>query len=307
MSLKLNDKKGMIFALLGFSFFSIGDVFIKFLADDEFTAVEIAFFLNLFYLPFLIILSPVIGGIKATLRTENLWLHVLRALLGVVVFIINITAFKILGLSITYALIFAAPFFATIISHFFMPDTVHKHRWIAVLMGFVGILIVLRPGVESFHPIAYLALLSALIIAITNILARKIGEHEPLMAFSLFHTIIGLQVFGVLNFWDGQANLPQTNDWLYFFAIAVCHMIGMLMTSRAFSITDTSFVAPFHYVQLLWGTGFGILIFSNVPDIWTGLGAMIIVFSGIYMIYRERIRNQHITTGVTTHGTIDKD
>ena len=84
-------------------------------------------------------------------------------------------------------------------------------------------------------------------------------------------------------------------------------MGGSLLTSKAFSMADTVIVAPFHYVQLLWGTGFGILIFSNVPDYWTGLGALVIVSSGIYLIYREHVRNVELTTATTAHGAIDQD
>ncbi len=301
------EKKGMLLSLGGFSLFAIGDLFIKFLADDGFKAVEIAFFLNMFYLPFLMLLSPVIGGIKATLRTNNLWLHVLRSLFGIVIFIINVTAFQKLGLSLAYTLIFAAPFFSTILAYFFLKDVIHKHRWTAILLGFIGVMVVLRPGVTVLDPIAYAVLFGAFLIAVNNLLVRKIGEDEPLMAFSLFGCIIGLQVFGVLNFWDGESNIPIGTDWIYFFIIACFHICGSLMTSRAFAIADTSVVAPFHYVQLLWGTGFGIVIFSTVPDVWTGMGALIIVFSGIYMIYREHVMNQNITTGITSHGALDQD
>lgn len=307
MSLVSKDKQAMLFSLTGFSLFAIGDLFIKFLADDGFKPVEIAFFLNMFYLPFLLLLSPIIGGIKATLRTEKLWLHVVRALLSVATFIINVTAFQKLGLSLTYTLMFVAPFFAALISAVVLKQKIHAHRWAAIIMGFIGVVIVLRPGFQSMEPAAYAVLGGALLIAFNHLLARKIGEDEPLMAFSLFGCIVSLQVFGVLNFWDGAANIPQPHDWLYFFIIALFHMAGILLTSRAFSSADTVIVAPFHYVQLLWGTGFGILIFSNVPDIWTGLGALVIVFSGIYLIYREHVRNIHLTTGTTAHGAIDQD
>lgn len=307
MALDLKDKKGMLYALGGFSLFSIGDVFIKFLADDGFRPEEIAFFLNLFYLPFLLLLSPIIGGIKATLRTEKLWLHVIRALLGVATFIINVNAFQKLGLSLTYTLMFIAPFIAAILSIYIFKIQVHWHRWLAIGMGFLGVLVVLRPGMIPMEPAAIAVLFGAVLIALNNVLARKIGEDEPLMAFSLFGCIISLQVFAVLNFWDGTANIPQHKDWLYFLIIASFHMGAILLTSKAFSTTDTAIVAPFHYVQLLWGTMFGILLFSTVPDIWTGLGALIIVASGIYLIYREHVRHQGMTTGVTSHGGFEQD
>ncbi len=307
MSLNIKDKKGMLYALLGFSLFAIGDLFIKLLSDEGFKPVELAFFLNMFYLPFLIVLSPIIGGIKATLRTEKLWLHVFRALLGVCIFIINVNAFHKLGLSVTYTLIFAAPFFSTIMAYFFLKEQIHKHRWIAIIMGFAGVMVVLQPWTETLNIVALSVLFGAVLIAIANLLVRKIGEDEPLMAFSLFGCIISLQVFGVMNFWDGEANIPSGISWVYFFIIALFHTAGGLLTARAFSMADTAVVAPFHYVQLLWGTGFGILIFSSVPDIWTGLGALIIVFSGIYMIYRESVKNQHISPTITSHGGFEQD
>lgn len=301
------EKQGMFLSLLGFSLFAIGDVFIKFLADDGFKPAEIAFFLNLFYLPFLLLLSPVIGGIKATLRTEKLWLHILRALLGVAIFIINVNAFQKLGLSLSYTLMFVAPFFAAFMSAIFLKNKIHLHRWTAIILGFTGVLIVLRPGVVPMEPAAIAVIFGALLIAVNHLLVRQIGEDEPLMAFSLFGCIIAVQVFAVLNFWDGEAKIPEGRDWLYFTIIATFHMGGILATSRAFSIADTAIVAPFHYVQLLWGTLFGILIFSTVPDIWTGLGALVIVFSGVYLIYREHVKNVELTTGMTAHGAIDQD
>lgn len=302
-----NEKKGMLFSLAGFSLFAIGDLFIKFLADDGYKAVEIAFFLNFFYLPYLILLSPILGGIRATLRTEKLWLHVARALLGVAIFIINVNAFQKLGLSLSYTLMFVAPFFAAFISAIFLKNKIHFHRWAAIIMGFTGVLIVLRPGVMPMEFAAYAVLFGAFLIALNHLLARQIGEDEPLMAFSLFNCIIAIQVFGVLNFWDGEMRIPDHHGWLLFFIISLFHMAGGLLTSRAFSIADTAIVAPFHYVQLLWGTLFGVLIFSTVPDIWTGLGALVIVFSGVYLIYREHIKNVELTTGMTAHGAIDQD
>ncbi|NQZ14487.1 MAG: DMT family transporter [Alphaproteobacteria bacterium] len=307
MSLVSKDKQAMLFSLIGFSLFAVGDLFIKFLADDGYQPVEIAFFLNFFYLPYLLLLSPILGGIKATLRTEKLWLHVLRGILGVGIFIINVNAFQKLGLSLSYTLMFVAPFFAAFMSAVFLKQTIHVHRWIAIVMGFTGVLIVLRPGLEPLEPAAYAVLFGAFLIATNHLLARRIGEDEPLMAFSLFNCIIAIQVFGVLNFWDSEMKIPDQEGWMLFFIISIFHMGGSLLTSKAFSMADTVIVAPFHYVQLLWGTGFGILIFSNVPDYWTGLGALVIVSSGIYLIYREHVRNVELTTATTAHGAIDQD
>jgi drug/metabolite transporter (DMT)-like permease len=307
LSLQEKDKKGILFALLGFSLFSIGDLVIKFLADDGFDPPEIAFFLQLFFLPLLLMLSPWIGGIKAALRTDKLWLHVIRALCGVVIFFMMINGFRQLGLALSYTLIFVGPFFATLLSILFLKDRVGAYRWLSMLGGFIGILVVLRPGLEQPDPAALGILLAALLFAVATIIARKIGEDEPLLAFSLFGSIISLQVYGVATFWDGEAMIPKGIQWAQFAMIAIVHVGGSLLTSRAFSMTETALVAPFHYVQLLWGTLFGIVIFSTVPDFWTALGASFVVMSGLFLIYREHVRNRELTAGVTAHGGFDQD
>ena len=307
LSIGKKDRRGITFALVGFSLFSIGDLVIKLLADSGFEPTEIAFFLQLFFLPMLILISPWIGGMKAALRTDNFWLHVLRALCGVLTFYMMISGFKHLGLAMSYTLIFVGPFFATLLSALFLKEKVGKFRWFSLAGGFAGILIVLRPSSEQLDPAALGILLAALLFAVATIIARRIGENEPLLAFSLFGSVISMQIYGVLTFWDGQARIPTGIEWGLFALIGITHVGGALMTSRAFSMTETALVAPFHYVQLLWGTLFGIVIFSTVPDVWTAMGASIIVMSGLFLIYREHIRHRELTTGITAHGGFDQD
>jgi drug/metabolite transporter (DMT)-like permease len=285
----------------------VGDLVIKLLADDGFEAPEIAFFLQLFFLPLLLALSPWIGGIRAALRTNKLWLHVLRALCGVLIFYMMINGFKQLGLALSYTLIFVGPFFAALLSIVFLKERVGIYRWLSMAGGFLGILVVLRPGIEQLHPAALGILLAALLFAVATNIARKIGEDEPLLAFSLFSSVISLQAYAVLTFWDGEAMIPRGGQWGLFALIAVFHVGGSLMTARAFSMADTALVAPFHYVQLLWGTLFGVVIFSTVPDVWTALGASLIVMSGLFLIYREHVRHRDITAVVTVHGGFDPE
>jgi drug/metabolite transporter (DMT)-like permease len=307
LSLHEKDRKGIVFALIGFSLFSAGDLLIKFLAESGFAPQEIAFYLQLFFLPLLLLLSPWIGGIKAALRTDNLWLHFLRALCGVLVFFAMISGFKRLGLALSYTLIFVGPFFAALLSVFFLKEKVGKYRWLSMAGGFLGVLVVLRPGFERLDPAAIGILLAAILFAVATNIARRIGEDEPLLAFSLFGSIVSLQVYAVFTFWDGEAMIPHGSQWGLFALIGVFHVGGSLMTSRAFSMTETALVAPFHYVQLLWGTLFGIVIFSTIPDVWTALGASLIVMSGLFLIYREHVHHREMTAGVTAHGGFDQE
>lgn len=306
LSLSPKDKKGIAFASTGFSLFAIGDMMIKLLADSGFGPPEIAFFLQLFFLPMLLLVSPWIGGIRAALRTDKLGLHIIRAFCGVLIFFMMITGFKQLGLALSYTLIFVGPFFAALLSSIFLKEKVGKYRWLSMAGGFIGILVVLRPGIEQLHPAELGVLFAALLFSISVIISRKIGEDEPLLAFSLFGSVISLQVYGILTFWDGEAMIPKGGQWVMFSLIAAFHVAGSLMTSRAFSMAESALVAPFHYVQLLWGTMFGVLIFSTVPDMWTGLGALLIVMSGLFLIYREHVRHREITASITAHGEFEQ-
>ncbi len=307
ISLHPKDKKGMLLAAGGFSFFSAGDAIIKLLADDGFTTPQIAFYLQLMFLPMLLAISPWIGGLHATLRTKKLHLHIIRSLCGVATFFAMITGFHQLGLALSYTLIFAGPFFAALMSIVFLKEKVGIHRWASIIGGFIGVLVVLRPGLHAMEPAALMIVGAAVLYALSTIIARRIGEDEPLLAFSLFGTIVSLTVYSAITFYQGDIKTPDGSQWLCFFSVGVLHVIGTLMTSRAFSMTETAMVAPFHYVQLLWGTLFGVVLFSNIPDFWTGIGASFIVFSGIYLIYREHVKHRDLNKGVTAHGSFDMD
>lgn len=307
LSLHPKDKKGMVLAAGGFSLFAIGDMLIKLLADGGFSPPQIAFYLQLFFLPMLLLASPWIGGLGPALKTKRLWLHVTRSLCGVAIFFAMITGFHQLGLALSYTLIFAGPFFAALLSIIVLKEKVGPYRWASIAGGFIGVLVVLRPGMSAMDPAALAIVGAAFLYAISTIIARRIGEDEPLLAFSLFGSIISLAVYGVLTFWHGDVKIPVPMEWGTFFLIAIFHVSGSLMTARAFSTTETALVAPFHYVQLLWGTALGVVIFSNIPDLWTGTGALIIVSSGIFLIYREHIKHRDLTRGVTAHGGFDQD
>ncbi len=307
LSLHPKDKKGMAFAAAGFSLFSIGDAFIKSLSDGGFTPPQVAFYLQLFFLPMLLLASPWIGGIGPALKTKRLWLHLTRSMCGVAIFFAMITGFHKLGLALSYTLIFAGPFFAALLSILVLKEKVGIYRWASIIGGFLGVLVVLRPGVSALDPAALAIVGAAFLYAVSTIIARRIGEDEPLLAFSLFGSIVSMAVYGLLTFWQGEVKIPSPMEWGMFLTVGIFHVCGSLLTSRAFSTTETALVAPFHYVQLLWGTAIGVIVFSNIPDLWTGVGAAIIVASGIYLIYREHVKHRDLIKGVTAHGGFDQD
>lgn len=292
----------------GFSLYSIGDVFVK-MAAEGYPPEKIAFFINMFFFPLLLLMSKKVGGLKATLKTKHLKLHLLRSVLGMCVFFAMTTGFKELGMAMSYTLIFSGPFIVAIMSIFFLGEKIGIYRWSAIVVGFIGVLVVLRPGVVPMEPAALAIIFAAFCYAGSTVIIRKIGDGEPLLAFSLFGQIVSTVLFGAMITYKGEWSLPyEPVHYLYFAGTAVFHVFANFAVSRAFQIVETSVAAPFQYIQLLWGLGFGYFLFgTSGMDVWTGVGAGIIVASGIYMIHREHVRKREISMGVVAHGgTLDE-
>lgn len=297
--------KGMFMAAFGFSLFSFGDVFTKF-TTETFTPVQTAFWISLAMMVGYLSISPELGGIGRTLKTTKLRLHLLRGLLGVTVFVLMINGFQKLGLAMSYTLIFAGPFIAALLSILLLKDKIGVHRWLSILGGFTGVLIVLRPGVVPIEPAALGVLFAAFCFALSSIITRKIGPDEPVLSFAFYGALVSLSIFTTLMILqDGFAVLPDIGQLTFFISVAFFHIGGTFAVIKAFSSSETALVAPFHYVQLLWGTLFGYIFFGTSIDRWTAIGGAIIVLSGIYLIYREKVRHAELNKGVTTHGAID--
>ncbi len=297
---------GMMLSMAGFSLYAIGDVFVK-MASHDYPPEKIAFFINMFFLPLLLIISRHVGGLKATLKTKHLKLHLLRSALGMCVFFAMTTGFKELGMAMSYTLIFSGPFIVSILSIFFLGEKIGIYRWSSIIAGFIGVIVVLRPGFIPLEPAALGIIFAAFCYAGSTILIRKIGEGEPLLAFSFFGCISGIIVFGTLITIKNEWSMPAPEHYIFFASTAAFHICANLCVSRAFQTVETSIAAPFQYIQLLWGLGFGYFIFgTSGMDLGTGIGAAIIVASGIYMIYREHVRKTEISMGVIANGgTVD--
>lgn len=297
---------GMLLAGMGFSLYAIGDVFIK-LAAQDYPPEKVAFFINMFFLPLLLIMSKRVGGLMNTLKTKHLKLHMIRSLLGMCVFFAMTTGFTKLGMAMSYTLIFSGPFIVSIMSIFFLGEKIGPYRWAAIITGFIGVLVVLRPGIVPLEPAALGIIFAAFCYAGSTVIVRKIGEGEPLLAFSLFGCLTSTVLFGAMMIYKGEMHLPKL-EHLWFFAATACfHVFANFCASHAFQTVDTSVAAPFQYIQLLWGLLFGILLFNQGLDLWTGVGAAIIVASGIYMIHREHVRQRHLSTGIVAHGGTVED
>jgi len=225
------------------------------------------------------------------LRTRRLGLHILRSLIGLCGGFGAYYAYKNLPLADAYALIFAAPLFVTALSVPVLQEQVGWRRWSAVLVGFVGVVVMLRPGAGVLEVAAFGALLGALAHAISVMMIRRLGQTESSYSYGVYGNVTNLCVTAVLCLTLGWVE-PKLEDLVLLGGGGVLAAIGFLCVIAAYRRAPAAVVAPFHYTQIIWGTLAGYLIWHHVPDRITLIGAGIVASSGLYILHREVVRRR---------------
>jgi drug/metabolite transporter (DMT)-like permease len=230
------------------------------------------------------------GGFRGMLRV-NWPLHVLRGALGIGMLTLFAFGLKSLPLSQTYAVFFIAPALITALSVFILKERVDGMQWLAIGVGLVGVLVVLRPEGTSFISVAGLAILgSAACYAVSAIASRilsRTDSNEQIMFWLL--VMIGAGALPLA--WPAWVPL-RWDDWPVIATLAFSGFLGQLAITRAFSMGKASIVAPFEYTALAWGVAIDWALWSTLPDQWTLAGAAIIIGSGIYLVRREAVHSE---------------
>lgn len=274
--------RGALWVTFGSVCFALSDVIVKSLGK-EFHPVELAFFR---YSVGLLILMPVFVRMGwSGLATKKIHLHILRlilattAQLGVFLSVIH------LYLADATALGFSRPLFTTIIAVIVLSEIVTWRRWMATLIGFAGVLIMVRPGSGELDPIAIIAIISALIFAASNIVIRIMAPTEPPNRILFYYQLGGAILFAGPAWWFWVQ--PAGVEWLLMFLIGVLTTLGIMGFVRAFSIGQANAIGPIEYSRLIFAALFGYFLFSEIPSIWTGIGAVIIIAATIYITREE--------------------
>lgn len=225
------------------------------------------------------------GGI-VLLNTRHPYLQVVRGAMLVGSTWLNFLAMHRLQLAQTSAILFTVPLWICALSVPVLGERVGVQRWTAVLIGFLGVLVIMRPGTSSFHPAMLFSLGSALCGAIYNIATRKVGGLDRAET-SLFYV-------GLVGMLGAAAPLPMTwqmpagTEWLFLIAMGLFGSIGHLMVAQAHRLAPASVLAPFNYTHIVWMILLGVLVFGDVPDGWTLGGAAIVIASGLFVFAREQ-------------------
>ena len=226
------------------------------------------------------------SGNKGVWRTQRPVAHVSRAALGLTTMMLTFSALAYLPLAEATTIAFAAPLFAVILSATVLKEPVGHHRWSAVAVGFVGVIVVMQPHGQSFPAIGLaLAVTAALGVGAVTITLRQIGRTEGTQTIVLWFTLLSLLALGALMPFYARAH--DAHGWAILVALGLFGGMGQLLMTASLRYAPVSAVVPFDYVQLLWAVLLGWFFFADRPAATTGLGAAIIVASGLYTVYRE--------------------
>ena len=274
--------KGAIWIILASFCFAMMSVTIR-LAASGVDPLEVVFFRNVFNLLFMLPWFLKIG--VSGLRTARLGLHFIRTASSLTSMFLWFTALTLLPLAEATSLSFTAPLFATAGAALFLAEDVRLRRWLAVGFGFVGALIILRPGIEVVTPGALLMLTGSIFVAISILLVKVMSRTESPNTMVLMVALIATPISAIPLFWVWE--MPQGITWFWLACVGAAATAGHLCFNRAMGSADASAVLPYEYMRLIFVALMGFLLFSEVPDAWTWAGSLVIFVAGIYIANRE--------------------
>ncbi|WP_425450171.1 DMT family transporter [Virgifigura deserti] len=275
--------RGIMFMLLSVFLFSCMDALIKWMSAG-YPLGQIVFFRNLFaFLPVALFLRRA-GGI-AVLRTEHPGGHLWRAAVGLGAMVCTFASYALMPLPDATALRQSGSLFLTALSVPLLGEKVGVRRWSAVAVGFVGVLIMTRPGAGMFDPAALLAIAGAALTAFAMVAVRQLSRTESPVTIVFYFTLFCTLLSGLsLPF---QWLTPSTGDFLLLVAIGLIGGVAQIAMTQAFGLAPVAVVAPFQYSALIFALFFGYVLWDDVPGVFILTGAALVVASGLYILHRE--------------------
>ncbi|MEM9278348.1 MAG: DMT family transporter [Pseudomonadota bacterium] len=240
-----------------------------------------------------IIVAPtILKDFPGSLKTNHMGLQLLRIVLALIAMGFGFTAVIHMPLADATAIGFAKSFFVTICAIFVLNEVIGIRRWSAVIIGFIGVLIVLRPGFDGFTIYGVYALIGAAGAGTVMVVIRILTRTESATTILTYQALgVGLAV-AIPGIWFWQ--WPSTYEWMLLIAMGFISYGAQMLNIIAYKYGEASVMASLDYVRLIYSVLFGWLLFNTLPDFWTLFGAMIIILASIYTIHREAQRKQVI-------------
>ena len=298
----------IIYIILAQIFFTTLDMAVKFVSED-YALHQITFIRAIVSILFtLIILVPLDGGYKYLL-SKRLGLHLMRGFGIVVANLCFFTALVTIPLAETTAIFFIAPLLITALSVFLIGEKVGLRSWIAVFVGFLGVIVMFRPDLGIFNAAYLLPIVAALVYSLVQIATRIMGEAEKASTMVFYIQLNHLFFSGLMGLIFGDGNLanqsqpinyyllrawkiPNWEDFIIMIGIGLLGGLGAYFISNAYRISKAGIVAPFEYVAIPFAIFWSITIFGDWPDIGSWLGIALITVAGLYVVYSETIQGR---------------
>ncbi len=267
--------------------------------SQNFPTGEILFFRNLFALPAIIGFIVASGGLR--LKSRHWKGHIVRGLFGVTAMYLYFLSYRLLPLSDAIALGLSGPIFLTVLSIPILGEKVGLRRWSAIITGFLGVLLMTKPGTGILQLSAFVPIAAATFYALAMITIRRLSDVEPsnriVFYFTLFATLVALST-SKLDFLGKEYVWVWPRGWEWGWVVLIGSMggIGQLLITHAFRLGPVSLVAPFDYMALVYGCAIGYFWFSEIPDLYLIGGGFLVVASGVYILHRETVVARRMAT-----------
>lgn len=278
-----NTGLGIVFMLVGVAMFGTGEAVVKTLAQ-RYDVIQVVWARYTFHgLLFLAIFAR--SGIVSQIRTRRPMLQLGRSILLLTATLLFFTALRFLQLADAVAINFVAPLLVTVFSVPFLGEKVGVRRWSAIGVGFLGALIIIRPGMGAMHWAAVLPLGTALCYSLYQIMTRIASRTDDARTNLFWTSAVAILVMSVAApfVWI----TPNAFDWALMVSTGLLFGLGHYLIIRGLEITPASVLSPFSYTQIVWVTIMGYLVFDHLPDRFTVAGATLVIASGLYVWWRE--------------------
>ncbi|TQS71407.1 DMT family transporter [Rhodobacteraceae bacterium] len=285
-----DNRQGAILIILVTVIFSLQDAMSRHLAETYNTYMVVMIRFWFFGIFAIWLAARKKGGLARAIRAHHPWMQAIRAVFLVLEIYVMIAAFVLLGLIETHAVFICYPLLVAALSGPVLGETVGWRRWMAIGIGFIGVMIILKPSNGVFAPEAAIPFAAALMFAVYALLTRKVADRDD-ASVSIFWTGVGGAVVATLGgmwFWEPMS----TGDWGWMALLCVAAVAGHGLMIRAYEVAEASAIQPFSYLQLVWGAMLGMALFGDILRPNVAIGACFVVAAGLFTLWRQRVKNQ---------------
>jgi drug/metabolite transporter (DMT)-like permease len=233
-------------------------------------------------------------GLYRSLHTRRLPLHISRGAIHTMGMMLWFVALPLTTLAEITALGFTGPIFVTIGAALFLSEKVRLRRWIAVIVGFIGAMIIIRPGFGDIHIGVICILISTPIFSASNLISKALARTDSATTIVIWQNIVIVACALPFALWFWQT--PQWGDVIWFLLAGAAGTLGHICQQRGYQLADITLLQPIGFLSLIWNTVLGYLLFFQKPDVWTFVGAAVIFASALYISHREAVRRAQIMT-----------